>query len=252
VEVRPTVRFLKLIKKGHRIKMELELICSNCGYFFPASMKNPTKYGICLYDNNSCKELIEEKKFLGETEACKHFEALEEFEIDDNSRLGRELRHRKNTVDQIEKIDWKTIPIDRHVAQLNNPDKDKQLKALSTLASLAILGNKKAFDPLIEYFKKLPPPNTLDEVHFKLEVFRYVKYTKNELVIIPYLINELYHIQSNNTTRQWISKILQYLEFCPINMIRDPLEKLLKERRFSHKLKAKIKNTIIACEEKHF
>ena len=256
---------------------ELEPICLNCSYFFPATMEEATEYGICLYDEafepfidelmenynyNSCKELIEEKKFLGDTEACEHFEEPEEFEIDDNSHLGKELKKLKNTgklnidaietavlLDQIEKIDWKTIPVDKHVAQLNSPDKDKQLQAISTLGSLANLGNKKAFGQLIEYFKMLPPPSTLDEVHFKLEVFRHFEYIRNESVIIPHLINELYHIQSNNTTRQWISKILQYLEHCPINMIRDPLEKLLKEKKLSHKLKTKIENTIIACEE---
>lgn len=256
---------------------ELEPICSNCSYFFPASMENPTEYGICLYDKvfepyiddliehynyNSCQELIEEKKFLGDTEACKHFEEPEEFEIDDNSHLGRELKNLKNTgklnsdaietailLDQIEKIDWKTIPVDNHVAQLNSPDKNKQLQAVSTLGSLANLGNKNAFNELIEYFKKLLPPNTLDEVHFKVKVFRHIEYMRNKSVIIPHLINELYHIQSNNTTRQWVSKILQYLEHCPINMILDPLENLLKEKKLSHKLKTKIKNTIIASKE---
>lgn len=256
---------------------KLEPTCSNCSYFFPATMEDITEYGICLHDKifepyideliedynySSCQKLIEEKKILGDTEACEHFEEIEEVEIDDNIHLKRELENFKDTgklnsdaiekailLDQIEKIDWKTIPIDKRVAQLESPDKDIQLQAVSTLGSLANLGNKNAFSELIEYFKKLLPPNSLDEVHFKIEVFRHIEYTRNRSVIIPHLVNELYHTQSNNTTRQWISKILEYLERCPIDMIRDPLEKLLKEKKLSHKLKTKIKNTILVAEE---
>jgi hypothetical protein len=252
---------------------ELELICSNCSYFFPASMKEPTEYGICLrdkvfepyidelienYNYNPCQELIEDKKFLGDIEACEHFEEPEEYEVDDNSHLGKELENLKNTgklnvdaietallLDEIEKIDWKTVPVDKHVAQLNSHDKSKQLQSISTLGSLANSGNEKALDQLIKYFKELPSPRTLADVHFKIDVFSHFEYMKNKSIIIPHLINELYHIESNNTTRQWISKILKYLEHCPIDMVREPLEKLLKDRKLSHKLKNKIKNIIL-------
>jgi len=256
---------------------ELVPICLNCSYFFPASMEDWTEYGICLNDeafepyldelieqNNysSCQKLVEEKKIHGDTEACEHFEEPEQFEIDDNSHLGREFQNLLNTgklnsdaierailLDQIEKIDWKTIPVDNHVAQLKNPDKDKQLEAVTTLGSLAIQGNINAASELIKYFKKLPPPETLDEVHYKIEVFRHIDYMPNKSVIIPHLIDELYHIQSNNTTRQWISKILHFLKHCPSAVIRGPLEKLLKEKKLSYKLKTKINNIIIASEE---
>ena len=251
---------------------ELEHICSNCNYYFPASMEDPTEYGICLHDEvfepyieeiienynyNSCQKLIEEKKFLSDTKACKHFEEIEEVEIDDNSTLGREIQNLKKTgklnsnaiekailLDKFDKIDWKTISVDNYVAQLNNPDKYKQLQAAETLGGLGSLGNEQAFIKLIEYFKKLPFPSTLDEVHFKVEVFRYIGFIRNKSVIIPHLIDELYQIQSNNTTRQWISKILQYLEFCPINIIQEPLDKLLKEKKLSYRMKNKIKKTI--------
>ncbi len=281
--IRPKVKASKLQKKGHYLKMEsekLEPICLNCNYFFPANMEEVTEYGICLYDKafepfidellenynyDSCKELIEEKKILGDTKACEHFEEPEEVEIDDDSYLGRELKNLKNSgkldmdaietailSDEIEKIDWKTVPVDKYVARLNSPDKNEQLEAISTLGSLAISGNKKAFNQLIKYFKNLPSPITLDEVHFKIAVFKHLEHMKDKSTIILPLINELYHIQSNNITRQWISKILRYLERCPIDKVRDPLEKLLKEKKFSYRLKNKIKNTIIACEENQF
>ena len=155
---------------------ELELICSNCAFFFPATMEDFTEYGICLYDKvfepyideltehynySPCQELVEEKKFLGDKEACEHFEEPEEGEIDDNTNLGKELKKQKNTgklnidaietailLEQIEKIDWKTVPVEKHAAKLNSSDKEKQLEAISTLGSLAILGNEKAIEHL--------------------------------------------------------------------------------------------------------
>lgn len=256
---------------------ELEPICSNCSYFFPASMDGLFEYGICLHDKvfepyideliehynyNSCQELVEEKKFLGDTESCEYFEELEEFEINNYNPPGIELIAQKNTkksnnnaietavlFDQLEKIDWKTIPVNNYITQLKDADINKQLQGVSTLGSLALLGNKSARSELIEYFKELNPPSTLDEVHFKLKAFRHIENLGKTSDIIPCLIYDLYHIKSNNTTREWISKILQFLEHCPIELIRDPLEKLLSEKKLSYKLKAKIKSTIIASEE---
>ena len=258
---------------------ESEPICSNCTYFFPASMDEPTEYGICFYDKafepyidelieeynySSCQELIEEKKIHGDTKACEHFEEPEEIEPDDNRYLRIEFKKQEGTgkldidametallLDRIEKIDWKTHPVDKHVVQLNSPYKHKQLQGVSSLAGLAKLGNEKALDELIEYFGKLPSPNTLEEVHFKMEIFGHFEYMSNKPALVPHLIDELYHIQSNNTTRQWISKILKYLEHCPIDEVREPLEKLLEEKKFSHKLKDRIRRTIFACEEHH-
>lgn len=256
---------------------ELERICFNCSYFFPASEERMTEYGICLYDEafepfaeellencnySSCKELIEEKRFHGDTKACKHFEESEMIEIDDETHLGKELKKLEKSgkldmeaietailYDKIDKIDWKTLPVDGYLAGLNSSDKSKQLKAVSSLAGLANLGNKKARNQLIKYFKNLPTPSTLAEVHFKMRVFDHVEYIKNKSDIVPLLINELYYIQSNNTTRQWIAKILKYLERCPADKVCGPLEKLLQKRKFSYRLKNKIQNTIIICKE---
>jgi len=259
---------------------ELKHICLNCSYFFPASGEEATEYGICLHDEvfepfieelmensnfNSCKELIEEKKFLCDTQACEHFEQCEQFEIDDNSHLGRELKKLKNPgelsidaietaifLDQVEKIDWKTVPVDTYVAELSSPDKDKRLEATSSLGALANSGNEKALAQLIKYFKELPSPSTLDEVHFKIAVFRHLKPVRNKSTIIPLLIDELYHLQSNNTTRQWISMILEYLQRCPLNKVGDPLEKLLREKKFSYRLRNRITNIITGYERNEF
>ena len=258
-------------------KEELMLICGNCTFFFPENMEGFTDYGICLrdkiyepyldaltedYNYDPCKELIEKNKIHGHTEACKHFEEPEECDIDDVIHFGEKFKNQINTgkfdadafetdllLDQLEKADWSTIPLDKHIIKLNSPDKSQQFQAILNLVFFANSGNKEAFDQLIQYFKDLPCPITLDDVHFKIEVLRHFGNLKNNSIIIPFLINELYHIESNNTTRQWVSKILKHLEYCPIDMVCIQLQELLKDRKFSHKLKNKIKDTIFECYE---
>lgn len=256
---------------------ELVRICSNCNYFFPASVDEETEDGICLYDDVfepfldellencnyvPCQELVEKKKFHGETAACEHFEEPEEYEIDDDSHLGQALEYAKSSgqfdteairaaflMDELKKVDWKTIPLDQHVAHLNSSDPTEQLQAIPTLVYFSNYGNEKALELLINYFKNIPPPTTLDEVHFKIDVFRELGFLKNESVLISPLIHELFLIESNNTTLQWISKILEFLAHCPKEQVYPPLEKLIKERKFSYRLKAKIKNIMVDSDE---
>ncbi len=62
--------------------------------------------------------------------------------------------------------------------------------------------------------------------------------------ITPCLIDELYKTPSNNTTRQWLTDIFRFFEYCPIGMIREPLEKMVKDKRFSYRLKKKMKSIL--------
>ena len=66
--------------------------CANCNYFFPYLLHGPSEYGICLNDPafepyidellesenyDSCKGLIEEKKYDGNEHSCEDFEMIE-------------------------------------------------------------------------------------------------------------------------------------------------------------------------------
>jgi len=253
-------------------KEELEAICFNCNQFLPISMDEPTEFGICLNDEvfepfidelfenpkiASCQDLITCKKFSGEKEACDNFEEIEAIEIDDNSPLGIELSRLRKTGDlniesfkmalleeQIRNIDWKTVPVDKSVAQLKSSNLKERNAAIPHLAALIIHENIDAFNELFVFFKQLPPPKTTEEVHFKMELLRHLTLSDKKIILIPHLIDELYRTASNNTTRQWISKIFQFLECAPRENIQEPLEKMLKDKRFSYKLKKKIKNIL--------
>ncbi len=62
--------------------------------------------------------------------------------------------------------------------------------------------------------------------------------------VVPFLIEELGRTKSDNTTRQWIQEILQFLERCPLQVIKEPLEQMLADGRFSLRLKRRVLNLI--------
>jgi len=251
---------------------EVEAICFNCNQFFPASMDEPSDFGICLNDEafepffeellehsdySSCQNLVDRKKFSGEQEACADFEEIESIEIDDNSPLGRELMRLRETgqldpesfenailEEKLRNIDWSTMPVDQYVSKLKHPDPEKQREAISSLRTMSSLGNSEAFKALFQFFKQLPPPKTIEEVHFKRDLLRSLERSETKSILKPCLIDELYRTPSNNTTRQWISDIFRFLEYMPLSEVRGSLEKMLRDKRFSYRLKQKMKKIL--------
>lgn len=259
---------------------ELERICFNCNNFFPASIDGPTEFGICLNDKlfepfidelleysnfDCCKNLINEKKFSGNREACDDFSEVdmeECIEFDENSEFGKALMSSLTSgefdnekleqlllEEQIRNIDFKTLPTDTYAKQLKSPELKERYSAISSLGALVLHENESAFQELFSYLKKMPPPTTIANVHFKIEILNYLNHRKFRKLLTPYLIDELYNTPSNNTTRQWISAIFMLLEQCPAEDIREPLEKMLNEKRFSYRLKQKMKDILFQLED---
>jgi len=135
------------------------------------------------------------------------------------------------------------VPVNCYVKQLKSPKPEERDSAISSLSALIVFGNKAAFQELFNFFRQLPPPNT-QEVHFKENLLHNLQFTKHKTVLTRVLLKELYNTPSNNTTRQWISDILRYLEYCPPEKIRKPLEKMLNDKRFSYRLKQKIERIL--------
>lgn len=257
-------------------KEELERICLNCSSFLPASPHELTEFGICLNDEefepfidellgksnyDCCKDLIELKKFPGEREACPDFDIGERIEIDDNSELGRailsalekgpldpETFERLLLEEQIRNTDFTTLPIDEDVKQLKSPKREERDAALTNLENLAGLGNKAAFQEVFNYLQQLPPLTTIEEVHFKLGILERLNRPQFRPLLTKYLLDELYNTPSNATTRQWISAILELLRRCPLEDVREPLEKMLSEKRFSYRLKKKVEYLLYELE----
>lgn len=254
-------------------EQELESICFNCNYFFPDTMNEFTEFGICLNDpvfepyidellkdpdTASCHQLIQDNKFSGECNICDDFEVIEErIEIDDDSSLGlvlSELKESGNLTsdafqsavleNQLKDMNLGSLPVDGYKANLFSSDSEKQKEAVLSLGALISNGNKKAFDLLFAFFKELPPPSTISEVHFKIDILKRLKYAESKNILIPILVNELYQTDSNNTTRQWITAIFKFLESCPREGVHEPLKNMLKDKKFSYRLKQKIKHIL--------
>jgi len=256
-------------------KEELERICFNCNHFFPASMEEPTEFGICLNDKDfepfidellgnshyaCCQNLIDSKKFTGNREACRDFSEVEigeSIEIDENSEFGRELifaiksgQFNSKTLkellvkEQIRNIDLKSLPVDQYSKQLKSSKPEERDAAISSLGALIANGNEAAFEELFNFFQKLPPPKTIKEVHLKKHILRHLEYSEFRTSLTQFLLDELYNTPSNNTTRQWISAILQSLERSQCEEIGEPLKKMLSDNRFSYRLKQKIKKIL--------
>ncbi|HYK87529.1 MAG TPA: hypothetical protein VE398_02080, partial [Acidobacteriota bacterium] len=117
-------------------------------------------------------------------------------------------------------------------------------KAISSLGALIALGNPEAFEAVLRFLASLPPPTTLREVHLKSRILHQLSSVKHREAVVPYLMEELGRTKSDNTTRQWILEILQFLERCPLQVMREPLEQMLADGRFSFKLKRRVLNLI--------
>jgi len=243
---------------------KLERICMNCNNYYPDRLDEPTEFGICLNDIDfepyidellekqnfdCCKELIARKRFNGSRKACEDFEMIE---IEEDPILEQELKElakddnvNEETVEEIFLMhSLRSRSVEEYAKKLESPSFNVRLKAIETLAGLTSFKNKEASELLINSFRNIPPPKTLEEVHFKIKAFRFVNRREFQKELVPVLIRDLYNTSSNNTTRQWITEIFRFFQTCSIEDMREPLEKMLKEKRFSYRIKNKIKEIL--------
>lgn len=146
--------------------------------------------------------------------------------------------------EQFDAIDWTAVPVDGHEAKLQSGSPEAREVALQSLFALTSMGNRSACDALIRFLKALPPPGTLDEVHFKVKLLQRMDRETTQQELVPHLVEELYRTPSNNTTRQWITAIFRFLESASLDLTEEPLERMLGEKRFSPRLKQKIKDIL--------
>lgn len=254
---------------------EVQRTCFDCNCFFPASMGEFTEFGVCLSDEEfepyidellencnyaCCKELVERKKFDGNREACADFsesETGENFEIPHNSELESAIlsaikngQFNADTFEQlileeqVRNVDFATLPIDRYSQQLKSSEPEQQRAAISSLGALAGQGNKAAFDELFRFLQELGPPKTIEDVHFRVRMLERLEVSQFMSALPQYLVEQLHKTPSNNTTRQWIWAVLRVLARCREEEVREPLTKMLRDKRFSYKLKRRIRETL--------
>ncbi len=246
---------------------ELDRVCFNCNSFFPAEA-GWTAEGICLNDSvfdpyldellenmnyDCCKDLIDKLKFEGNREACEHFDPVEisstDLEEDDqefaegdelnvNSLQELLLKH------ELKRMADPNYPLESYAEQLTSKSKKEVESGVNTLYLIMAQGNKRAFTALCEYYSNLPPAESLEDVHWKIEFLEKLRLGKNKKALFDCLIQELYKTPSNNTTRSLITKIFKIMNTLPADLMEDQLLKMLKEKRFSYRLKDKMKELL--------
>jgi hypothetical protein len=256
-------------------KEELERICINCNSFFPVS-NFLTEFGICLNDEvfepyieelfeksnyDCCRGLIDKLNFDGNRTACQDFEPLESVEIDNETagKISDLEKNNKLTPESLKEflleaafkqIGWKDQPVESYIELLQSDNKKDVTSSINSLGKLISLGNDKALIALCEYYKKLPPAQNLKDIYFKIDVLRKFGYKYDRKEVLDCLINELYKTTSNNTTRSLILEIFRIMKSIPIEMKKEELEKMLSDKRFSYRLKEKMKNMLGFYEDK--
>jgi hypothetical protein len=249
-------------------ELELMKICTNCNQFFPLN-EYQFKKGVCLLDDglepylddilemrdlSPIKDLIESKLIDDDQESCEKFDPVEfdpseTIDIDDvDDDIIDKIRGETDPQVIISKILERDplqmvrfVPMDVHKANLENPDKSVKEEALKQIANFATLNNLEAREIFYEYYENLPPAETLEDAHHRIDMLQRTKGISDEERYARLLLKELYRTESNNTTRGLISEVFKILSFVPFKYIKEDLEDMLNDKRFSYRLKQKMK-----------
>lgn len=239
-------------------KEELEKICFNCNSFFPA-LDGFTEEGICLNNPvfepfieellenmnfNICKEAIDNNKFNGSNIACKDFEPVEIGEETPVEEITQENIQELLMEEYIKELSNPDSPIDRYLELIKSTNKDEVENGFNTLFFMSNQRNKNAFNAICDYYISLPPAETLPDVYKKIDFIQRLPVKVNDKKLLDCLLKELYKTGSNNTTKSLISAIFKKIESLPVKIMENDLMKMLKDKKFSYRLKEKMKKIL--------
>lgn len=229
-------------------ELEVERICQNCGSFFQDD-DDDYDFGICMMDEefepyadeiidngnfSCCRELFLRKRFEYSTEACEKFEEIECLDLPEGMDL--------ETYIKLESL--KTANVDGVTKYLYNDDINIVKYALSETSHYVYLGNKGAFEGLLEYYLSLGPAEKLEDVHLRKDIIEVLQRYEDDERIVRAYVKELERTPSNNTTRQLYTLVLERLRRCNYEIAADLLYKLLERKEYGAKLRKRITDTI--------
>lgn len=244
----------------------LDRICFNCSNFFTDVNDLGSNLGVCIKDEafdeyldeifeNSdfslCIDLYKEKRFNGDREVCTDYEEAEIIE-DEESENGSQMTEEE--LEQRYEI-YRTQDVDDIAKYLSSEEEKLKNKAVSSLLYLINFNNKNAFNAMLNYYSNLPPVESIDAVHYRLDIlerFYHFHYINQSNELIDMLVDQLYKMHSNNTTRQLFSSILKFMSrsTCESDIVIDKLSWLLNNRKFSPKMEQNILSVIQKHENK--
>lgn len=253
---------------------QLDKVCGNCHSSFPAEAGG-SNFGICLRDSAfepyidrllendyaDCEELISLKRFPMDRQACPDFDPVEDVDADSDispelaakihdlsakGQLTQDALMTALAVEAFEKTDWSKAPIESYVHRLSVAATDSlRRQALSGLGALVSHGNRAAFDFLCAFFRKLPPPQTPDDCHFRTELLRYVRGRPDyDREVARLLVEDLFRTPSNQHTRPWYSEVWKFFKRCSPKVAEEALLPILESPKFSYRIKQRVKEII--------
>jgi len=236
----------------------LDRICFNCSSFFTDVNDLGGDFGVCVMDEafeeyldeiiensdfSSCIDLYKEKSFDGNRDVCSDYAEIEIIEFEELEN-GNQM-----TEEEAEQYfeSLRTQDVSNIAELLYSKEKEKN-KAISTLLNYIGFRNKNAFDIMLNYYRNMPLVESIDDVHFRLKIldgfYHFNANTNTNNDLIEMLIDELYKMHSNNTTRQLFSSILKFLSGCESDIVIDKLTWLLNNRKFSLRMEQNILSVI--------
>ena len=254
---------------------ELERLCTNCNYSFPSEPYG-SDFAICLndpefepylddlFDNQDfsrCQELVKQKRFPWDQEACPDFDPVDVTDEDIPlspelssaiEQLARDGELTAETLelailgDMVDKIDWANMPVEQYIERLNNADTpEAREEAVRDFGVLISHGNRVAYDALCGYLKDLPPPTTVEQTHFRIAIFREISRTlKYKGDLAQLLVEDLFRTPSNNTTRSWYTIVFRFFKGMPLDIAEKALLPMLDSPQFSYRIKKRVKGIL--------
>jgi len=275
MEVSNIPKVKKMDENNEWDSVELSKVCTNCNHSFP-SEPFASDFAICLNDPvfepylddllenqdfSRCQQLVKQKRFSWEQEACPDFDPVEDGgedvpwspELSDaidklvrNGQLTAETFQQAVLKDMVNKTDWANVPVDEYVENLKNAKTLEECdKAVQSLGGLISFGNRAAFDALCDYLKELPYPETVEETHFRVEILRKLKYNQSsEKKLARLLVEDLFRTPSNNTTRSWYTAVFRFFENSSVGIAEMALSPMLDSPQFSYRIKKRVKTIL--------
>ncbi len=252
-----------------------ENMCGDCEHFFP-DREGPTASGICLLDPElepyedeilefnfqNCASLVRKKCFDINHVACSQFSPAEisnEVELDDEdgeilmAMVKEDQDGEDSALTETNFMQKKLarISVEPYQKNLYSPKPKEQEQAVTSLIGLMHMGNEMAQRAMLDFMKSFNPPQTLEEVHFKIRILEGFRGVGHHPELMEILLYDLENTASNNTTRQWLTAILDFLRTAPPELAQERLETMLSKKIFSQRFQKRVQETLERMRENH-
>lgn len=263
--------------QGHEAG-EFERLCCHCNFGFP-SEADGSEFGICLHDQEfepflddilerqdfgRCRQLVKNKRFDWDHEACTFFDPIEDLGIEcspelaatlgklaEQGELTAEAVERRLLEDHVSRVNWQEMPVDSYVDQLNRAITVEQRDPiLQQLGGLVTHENRDAFDALCDILRKQELPATLPQSHLKCSLLGYLsrsKESRKELADV--LVDDLLRTPSNPQTRCWYAGVFHFFEYTAPEFAEECLGRILGSPQFSYRIKRRVREIIRRSNE---